>query len=102
MFNRRDAGSAAAGSSFAGPFVAGLPVGAIAGAHSLAEMAPGQSGKILDLNTRDQNQLRKLMAMGVLPGVPVRLIQRSPSYVFQVGNTQIAVDRQIAQSIRVE
>lgn len=92
MFDKGSSGALAAG-SFAG---------AIPGARSLAEMAPGQSGKILSLNTRDQNQLRKLMAMGILPGVSVRLIQKHPAYVFQVGNTQIAVDRQIAQSMRVE
>ncbi len=41
------------------------------------------------------------MAMGVLPGFDVSLIQRYPSYVFRVGQTQIAVDEEIASEIFV-
>jgi Fe2+ transport system protein FeoA len=41
------------------------------------------------------------MAMGVLPGFDVSLIQRYPSFVFKVGQTQIAVDEKIASEIFV-
>ena len=39
--------------------------------------------------------------MGVLPGMPIKIIQTYPSYVFQVGQTQIAVDMEIADDIFV-
>jgi hypothetical protein len=34
------------------------------------------------------------MARGVLPGKSRRVIQRGPSYVFQIDQTQIAVDEE--------
>jgi Fe2+ transport system protein FeoA len=40
--------------------------------------------------------------MGVLPGMDVEIIQTYPSYVFQVGNTQVAVDSNIADDIFVK
>ncbi len=41
------------------------------------------------------------MSMGILPGAPIGLVQRFPSYVFQVRQEQFAVDREIADSIYV-
>ncbi len=67
----------------------------------LAGMTPGQQGKVAYVHAAESNQLQKLMAMGILPGAPVRLVQNFPSYVFEVGQTQFAVDREIAQAIYV-
>ncbi|NIM45283.1 MAG: DtxR family iron (metal) dependent repressor [Nitrososphaeria archaeon] len=67
----------------------------------LSAFHPGQSGKIAYIHTRIRERLQKLMVMGVLPGESITLIQRFPSYIFQVGQTQIAVDEEIAESIYV-
>lgn len=53
------------------------------------------------LATRDNREIRKLMAMGILPGMRIRLIQRFPSYVFQVRYSQFTVDRPLAEMIHV-
>jgi hypothetical protein len=45
--------------------------------------------------------LRKLMALGVLPGMTVTIIRCTPSYVFQLGQSQFTVDREIAEEIMV-
>ena len=42
-----------------------------------------------------------MMVMGVLPGRQITLLHRFPSYVFQIGFTQVAVDSEIADSIYV-
>jgi DtxR family Mn-dependent transcriptional regulator len=68
---------------------------------SLTSLKPEQGGKIAYIHTRMEERLRKLMAMDVLPGKPITLIQRFPSYVFQVGHTQIAADEEIAKDIYV-
>lgn len=68
---------------------------------SLAEMKPGQEGKIAYLYAPETARLQKLMSMGILPGAPIRLAQNSPSYVFQVRHTQFAVDRELAGAIYV-
>ncbi len=57
--------------------------------------------KVAYINTNDNKKLQKLMAMGVLPGMPIALIQKFPSYVFQIGQSQFAVDKELAESIFV-
>ncbi len=67
----------------------------------LSQLDPGQKGKVAYIYAPESNKLQKLMAMGVLPGAPVNLIQSFPSYVFQVSQTQFAVDKEIADAIYV-
>lgn len=67
----------------------------------LAELSPGDEGHIACVQSHDERTFRKLMAMGVLPGNPIRLLRRSPAYVFQVDFSQFAVDRDIAEKIYV-
>ena len=67
----------------------------------LSDMTPGQLGKIAYIHAQDSRKLQKLMAMGILPGTSINAIQRAPSYVFQVGHTQYAVDQEISEAIYV-
>lgn len=68
---------------------------------SLSQLVQGQKGRVAYIYAPKSSQLQKLMAMGILPGAPINLIQSFPSYVFQVGQTQFAVDREIADAIYV-
>jgi len=68
---------------------------------SLCDMNNRQEGVVAELATDNGSILRKLMSMGILPGTRIKLIQKYPSYVFQVGYTQVAVDREIASVISV-
>ncbi len=67
----------------------------------LGEMRKGQKGKIAYVHTNDREMLRKIMAMGALPGLAVTLLQQFPSPVFQIGESQFAVDKELADKIRV-
>ena len=67
----------------------------------LSQLAQGQKGKVAYIYAPEANQLQKLMAMGILPGEPISLIQSFPSYAFQVRQTQFAVDREIADAIYI-
>ncbi len=86
-----------------------IPPGACCQAHEagvrlvsrLSEMDPGDEGEIAYVLTEEPDKLRTLMAMGILPGMQVRLVRHFPSYVFNVGHTQYAVDRQLADQIYV-
>lgn len=69
---------------------------------SLSDLANDESGTIVELATKDKDILRKLMSMGVLPGMSVRVILKYPSYVLQVGFTQVALDAGIASVIVVD
>ena len=67
----------------------------------LSQLVQGQKGKVAYIYAPESNKLQKLMAMGILPGAPVSLIQSFPSYVFQAGQTQFAVDKEIADAIYI-
>ena len=67
----------------------------------LSQLSQGQKGKIAYVHASELNRLQKLMAMGIIPGTPITLIQRFPSYVFQVHQTQFAIDKEIADAIYV-
>jgi DtxR family transcriptional regulator, Mn-dependent transcriptional regulator len=67
----------------------------------LSALKKGEQGKIAYLHTNDKDILRKIMAMGALPGLSISLVQGFPSYVFQIGESQFAVDKNIAEQIQV-
>lgn len=67
----------------------------------LSQMKQDQEGRIAYIHSKGRNRLQKLMAMGVTPGMRIRVIQRFPSHVFQIERSQIAVDEQIADEIFV-
>lgn len=67
----------------------------------ISQLEANQGGKIAYIQSNERKRLQKLIVMGVTPGTPIRVIQRNPSYVFQIGQTQIAVDEEIANSIFV-
>ena len=43
----------------------------------------------------------RLAALGVLPGVPLRLVQDYPAYVVRMGFAELALDRSLASLVRV-
>jgi Fe2+ transport system protein FeoA len=67
----------------------------------LSQLAEGQTGKVAYIAARKLEQLQKLTAMGILPGASISVVQTFPAYVFQAGQTQFAVDREIADAIYV-
>ena len=67
----------------------------------LLDLSPGVDSTITGINTKDVRVLKKMMAMGILPGMTVKVIQKYPSVVFKVGNTVLAVDNNIADCIEV-
>jgi len=67
----------------------------------LCDGAPDAEGFVAYLATQDNRQVQKLLAMGILPGAKIKVIRRFPSYVFQVGFSQFAVDRSLAELIYI-
>lgn len=68
----------------------------------LADLVPGESAKIVFITPGSHSRLDRLSAMGVVPGSLVKLHQKKPSYVIQLGETMIAVDREITKEIFVK
>lgn len=58
-------------------------------------------GVITAIRNKDDRIVKKLLAMGVHTGMQITLEQRFPSFIIRVGHTRIAIDKDIASSIRV-
>ena len=71
------------------------------GVVPLTEFKPGQEGEIAYIQTDDNKKMQKLMAMGVLPGNRILLVQSFPSYIFKVGFSEFAIDTALAREIFV-
>ncbi len=67
----------------------------------LADLQVKDRGHISYLQAKDRNQMQKLINIGVMPGISIVLLQKFPSYVFQIGQSQFAVDKELASSIFV-
>ncbi|MEZ5988631.1 MAG: FeoA family protein [Planctomycetota bacterium] len=67
----------------------------------LTMLAKGRSAVVEAIDDVDREDLRKLLALGILPGDPVTMIRLWPAVVFRVGGTEFALDRRLADRIRV-
>ncbi|MBI4541273.1 MAG: ferrous iron transport protein A [Gemmatimonadetes bacterium] len=67
----------------------------------LTALKPGETGTVTCLQEPGTLETGKLAAMGVLPGSAVELRQRYPAFVFRMGHSEFAVDRELASRIRV-
>ncbi len=71
------------------------------GVVPLTEFRSGEEGTIAYIHTEDHKKMQKLMAMGVLPGNRIILLQTFPSYIFRVGYSEFAIDTNLAREIFV-
>ena len=62
----------------------------------------GTPARIVFIAPKFHDRMDRLAALGVIPGSEIRLHQRSPSYVIEVGETTIALDPEIAGEIYVK
>jgi DtxR family transcriptional regulator, Mn-dependent transcriptional regulator len=62
----------------------------------------GVPARIVFIAPKFHDRMDRLAALGVVPGSELKLHQRSPSYVIEVGETTIALDPEIAREIYVK
>lgn len=70
--------------------------------NPLSAIAVGECKTVVGFQTPDESVQRKLVALGIMPGIELVLEQRFPSYIVKIGYTRTAIDRETAQSIFVE
>ncbi len=68
---------------------------------SLTELISGEEAKIAYITTKHHPRLDRLSSLGLLPGTTIRVHQKQPTIVIQMGETQIALDEEIAKDIYV-
>lgn len=67
----------------------------------LSELRPGTGGRITYIMTTNHQRLDRLTALGLFPGRVVRVHQSEPLFVIFLGETQLAVEKEIAREIYV-
>jgi len=65
------------------------------------QLRVGESARIAYFSTREHSRLLKLSALGISPGISLKLIQKWPAYVVQCEETEIALEPEVARNIYV-
>ena len=68
----------------------------------LLSMKKGQAGKVAYIHSLNEKKIQKLISMGVLPGLEIKLKQKQPSIVFNIGYSEFAVDEEMAKDIYIK
>ena len=68
---------------------------------NLSNLRVGEKGIISYINTRNYGRIKKLYSFGFVPGVEVEVIQRAPAFVVKVEETQIALEKEVAEDVFV-
>jgi len=72
------------------------------GVRPLATLPAGASGTVgRVVGHHDGDRLDRLQALGVTPGAAVVVLQTSPGIVFLCDQTELAIERAVAESIFV-
>jgi len=71
------------------------------GARPLATLPAGASGTIRRVASHHGDWLDRLRALGVTPGAAVVVLQTLPGIVFLCDQTELAVERTVAEAILV-
>jgi DtxR family Mn-dependent transcriptional regulator len=66
-----------------------------------ADLETGEPATIAYLHSEEVSDLRKLMAIGALPGTRIVVRQRFPSYLVELGGSQFGIDAEMAGQIYV-
>jgi DtxR family Mn-dependent transcriptional regulator len=67
----------------------------------VTQLEEEETGVVAYLESEDREDLRKLMAMGTLPGVELTVKQRFPSFLLRMDESSFAVDEELAGRIYV-
>ena len=66
----------------------------------LIDLEPGEEGQIAEIGG-EAGRLSQLSHYGLVPGTPIRLCQKRPVPIVQVGHTDLALDEAVARQIFV-
>ncbi len=67
----------------------------------LTKLRPGERGRIAYIRPKSHARLHRLASFGIVPGAIVELHQRSPAFCVKLEETELAVERDVAEDIFV-
>ena len=68
----------------------------------LDDLGLGEEGRIVFIAPKSHQRLDRLSTLGIVPGSIVRMHQKNPSHVLQIGETTLALDKDIVKDIYVK
>lgn len=71
------------------------------GAPTVRSLAAGERAEVVLLGGESASRRNHLAVFGLVPGSEIRLLQRYPSFVVEVGETTLALDADVAGDIVV-
>jgi Fe2+ transport system protein FeoA len=80
------------------PVTSGLPPGV----RPASQLEPGQRARVLCLGSTVTDRHNALTVYGIGPETEITLVQRQPACVIRVGETELALDLEIARDILVQ
>lgn len=69
---------------------------------SLTDLQMGEAAKIVFISSKYHARLDRLSSLGVIPGSVIFLHQKQPTYVIRIGETELALDKDLAKEIFVK
>jgi len=67
----------------------------------LSALAEGERGEVREVRSHANGRTDRLLALGVTPGATVTVLQTFPGVVFLCDQTELAVERGVADAILV-
>ena len=68
----------------------------------LTEAGVADPYRIVFITPRSGMRLTRLAVLGILPGSEIRVCQKKPAYVLQIGETEVALDDEVVKDIFVK
>ncbi len=68
----------------------------------VTQLTPGEAGRVTFVHSRFGERLEQLASLGLVPGTSVRLKQLRPATVLEIGETTIALARDVAADVFVK
>jgi Fe2+ transport system protein FeoA len=69
---------------------------------TVRDLAGGESAEVVCLGGENPGRRNHLAVFGLVPGAGIRLVQRAPSFVLEIGETILALDADVAKDIVVK
>jgi Fe2+ transport system protein FeoA len=71
------------------------------GVHPLSSLVANERGVVASVRAEESGRADRLLALGVTPGAAVTMLQTFPGVVFLCDQTELAVERRVADAILV-
>lgn len=68
----------------------------------MKDLEPGNRAVITFIAPKDHSRMDRLSTLGIVPGTQIQLHQKKPAFVIRAGETELALDLEIAAEIYVK